>query len=46
MISIVSEDVGVEKGTKIVFNTDTSEIAVIKVDKLRNKDWYPYEYHR
>jgi chemotaxis protein CheD len=46
MISIVSEDVGGEKGRKIVFNTDTSEIAVIKVDKLRNKDWYPYEDNR
>lgn len=46
MISIASEDVGGEKGRKIVFNTDTSEIAVIKVEKLRNKDWYPYEDHR
>lgn len=45
-INIVSEDVGGEKGRKIVFNTDTSEIAVIKVEKLRNKDWYPYEDHR
>jgi len=46
MISIASEDVGGEKGRKIVFNTDMSEIAVIKVEKLRNKDWYPYEDHR
>jgi chemotaxis protein CheD len=46
MISIASEDVGGEKGRKIVFNTNTSEIAVIKVEKLRNKDWYPYEDHR
>ncbi len=42
-IGIASSDVGGEKGRKIVFNTDTSEIAVIKVEKLRNKDWYPYE---
>lgn len=45
-IRIVSEDVGGEKGRKIIFNTDVSEIAVIKVGKLRNKDWYPYEDHR
>lgn len=45
-IRIVSEDVGGEKGRKIIFNTDVSEIAVIKVEKLRNKDWYPYEDHR
>ena len=44
-IRIVSEDVGGEKGRKVVFNTDVSEIAVIKVEKLRNKDWYPYEDH-
>ncbi len=41
-INIASEDVGGEKGRKIVFNTNTNEIAVIKVEKLRNKDWYPY----
>ena len=45
-ICIASEDVGGEKGRKIVFNTDSSEIAVIKVEKVRAKDWYPYEDHR
>ena len=42
-IRIVSEDVGGGKGRKIVFNTHTSEIASLKVDKLRKSDWYPYE---
>jgi chemotaxis protein CheD len=42
-IRIVSEDVGGEKGRKIVFDTQANEIAVLKVDKLRKGDWYPYK---
>lgn len=42
-IPIISEDVGGEKGRKIVFNTSTSEVAVLKVDTLRDIDWYPYQ---
>jgi chemotaxis protein CheD len=42
-ISIISEDVGGEKGRKIVFNTAANEVAVIKVDSLRDADWYPYQ---
>lgn len=42
-ISLTSEDVGGEKGRKVVFNTFTNEIAVLKVDSLRSEDWYPYE---
>ena len=45
-IRIISEDVGGEKGRKIVFNTDTNEVAILKVDKLRKGDWYPYESDR
>lgn len=45
-IRIVSEDVGGAKGRKIVFNTETNEVAVIKVDRLRSSDWYPYEGQR
>ena len=41
-IRIVSEDVGGEKGRKIVFNTRDKEIAVLKVDQLRKGDWYPF----
>jgi chemotaxis protein CheD len=43
MIPIISEDVGGQMGRKIVFNTHTNEVGVIKVEKLRKKDWYPYE---
>ena len=42
-IRIISEDVGGERGRKIVFQTNTNKIAVLKVDKLRKSDWYPYE---
>jgi len=42
-IPVVSEDVGGKKGRKIVFNTGTNEIAVMKVENLRRSDWYPYE---
>ena len=45
-IRIVSEDVGGEKGRKVVFNTHTNEVAVIKVEKLRSADWFPYEGER
>lgn len=39
-IRIVSEDVGGSVGRKIVFDTGTGEIAVLKVHKLRATDWY------
>ena len=42
-IHLASEDVGGEKGRKIIFNTNTNELAVVKVDKVRHEDWYPYE---
>jgi len=42
-VRIASEDVGGEKGRKVIFNTSNNEIAVMKVDKLRLGDWYPYE---
>jgi chemotaxis protein CheD len=45
-VRIVSEDVGGEKGRKIIFNTLDNEVAVLKVDKLRSGDWYPYESDR
>jgi chemotaxis protein CheD len=41
-IAILSEDIGGELGRKIVFNTHSNELAIIKVEKLRNADWYPY----
>jgi len=42
-IPITSEDIGGEKGRKVVFNTGTNEVAVLKVDRLRDEDWHPYE---
>lgn len=45
-IAVVSEDVGGKKGRKIVFNTSANEVAVMKVEKLRLGDWYPYEAAR
>jgi chemotaxis protein CheD len=45
-IKIVSEDIGGELGRKIVFNTGTYEIAILKVDRLRESDWYPYSGDR
>ena len=41
-IIIVSKDEGGGRGRKVVFNTQTNELAVFKVDKLRDADWYPY----
>ncbi|MCK5164908.1 MAG: chemotaxis protein CheD [Desulfobacula sp.] len=45
-IKIVSEDIGGELGRKIVFNTGTYEMVVLKVDRLRESDWYPYSGDR
>jgi chemotaxis protein CheD len=45
-ITVVSEDVGGIMGRKVIFNTHDSEIAVLKVQKLRQSDWYPYEGDR
>ena len=45
-IKIVSEDVGGEIGRKIVFNTLTYEIGILKVGRLRESAWYPYTNDR
>ena len=45
-VRLVSEDVGGEKGRKVVFDTRANEIAVLKVEKLRQSDWFPYEGDR
>ena len=41
-IHISSEDIGGELGRKVVFMSANSEIAILKVGKLRKSDWYPY----
>lgn len=38
-IRIVSEDIGGMVGRKILFNTFSGELAVLKVDKVRKSDW-------
>lgn len=45
-IRVTSEDVGGEKGRKVIFNTHQNEIAVMKVESLRSGDWYPYSESR
>ena len=45
-VRIVSEDSGGTKGRKIIFDTSTNTTAVIKVDRLRLADWYPYNEER
>jgi chemotaxis protein CheD len=41
-ISVTSEDVGGTKGRKLIYNTETNEAVVLKVERLREEDWYPY----
>ena len=45
-VKIVSEDIGGTKGRKVIFNTMSNEVAVVKVDGLRESDWYPYNNSR
>ena len=41
-IRVVSQDVGGALGRKVVFNTTTCEIVTLKVERLRDSDWFPY----
>jgi chemotaxis protein CheD len=41
-VAVTSEDVGGTKGRKLVYNTETNEAVVLKVERLREEDWYPY----
>jgi len=45
-IRIVSEDVGGERGRKIIFDAVLNEVAVLKVERLREGDWHPYQDQR
>ena len=45
-IHIVSEDVGGERGRKIVYDAVLNEVAVLKVENLRKGDWHPYQGDR
>ncbi|MCU0578436.1 MAG: chemotaxis protein CheD [Desulfobacterota bacterium] len=41
-IAVTSEDVGGTRGRKLIYNTETNEAVVLKVERLREEDWYPY----
>ena len=41
-IPVTSEDVGGTLGRKLIYNTQTNEAVVLKVERLREEDWYPY----
>jgi chemotaxis protein CheD len=41
-IAITSEDTGGSKGRKLVFKSDSNEAIILKVERLRQEDWYPY----
>ncbi|MBI9074778.1 MAG: chemotaxis protein CheD [Desulfatibacillum sp.] len=45
-VKVVSEDVGGAMGRKLVFHSQKNETAVMKVERLRPADWYPYEGDR
>lgn len=45
-IRVISEDVGGQLGRKLVFDTAKNEIAVLKVERVRIADWYPYDNQR
>jgi chemotaxis protein CheD len=40
-VNVVSEDVGGQKGRKVIFDAGTGHAAVIKVHDLRKGDWDP-----
>lgn len=38
-VEIVSTDVGGNRGRKVLFNTRTGQVALLKVQRLRHSDW-------
>jgi len=45
-VRVVSEDVGGNKGRKLVYNSYTNQVMVIRVERIRSGDWYPYHGSR
>lgn len=39
-IPVVSEDIGGQRGRKIIYHTGTNETVIYKVDKIRDGDWF------
>ena len=42
-VRITSIDTEGEKARKVIYNSETNHVAIIKVDKIRSTDWYPSE---
>jgi chemotaxis protein CheD len=40
-IPIIGQEVGGRHGRKVLFNTETGELVIAKVEKIRKNDWYP-----
>ncbi len=40
-IQVTSEDMGGIFGRKVMFNTHSGEVVVLKTPKVRQTDWYP-----
>ncbi len=40
-IRVTSEDLGGVLGRKVMFNTNSGEVVVLKTPKVRQTDWYP-----
>lgn len=38
-VEIVSEDIGGNKGRKVLFDTRNGQVALLKVQRLRHSDW-------
>jgi chemotaxis protein CheD len=43
-IKIVGQGIGGHHGRKIIFNTSTGESVIVKVDRIREYDWFPERY--
>lgn len=40
-VEIIGQEIGGYHGRKIAFNTETGEVIIAKVDKIRREDWFP-----
>lgn len=41
-IPVISEDVGGNKGRRLIFHTGTNEVLVMKTHRIRRGDYHPY----
>ena len=39
-IPIISEDIGGQRGRKIIYHSGTNETVIYKVDRIRESDWF------